>query len=672
MATLSSAFSGSLKSRILLQIVLPTVLIFGLFILMNVYNKLEHAKSFAAEQIAIEADSVARQIEIGNKEALQSARLLAESQSSALFGNREASSRFAHEVLQNNPGFLGVYFGYEPNADGQDLLYGGSEGHDDAGRFLPYWYRDGDELKVTPLADMETSLYYDGIRKQYQNTGELTGLVTEPYVYDGMLLIEHVAPIVMDGKFVGIAGVDRSLGFLEDYLKSAASDGSGGMTLLSRGNHVIASTVQSSLATRHISETPYKEAYERALKSPGEVLTVDSPVDGDEYYYIAIDIPSGGWKLIKRISTTDLMAPIYSTAMKEMLVLLVIIGVICAIALVFTGSIVRRTRNTLNLARQVAAGRVAEVDTQGVNDDSGDEIDALYRRTQKVAMVFQRVAEVCESIANGQLDARLEPSSDEDAISHSVNAMAERLQAAATEMKTHSTQVLSGTNTQAAEIDSVATAMQEMHSTIREVSTLATESSDQATEAVSATRTVKRTLEEAVGSVTSLSEDMSETSKTIEAVADSSENINKIIDVINMIAEQTNLLALNAAIEAARAGEQGRGFAVVADEVRTLAAKTQSSTEEISSLISDLRGRVGEAVAMVGQGLERASDTVEATSRANDALSSVSNAIDVISEHMIQVATAVEEQSMATEEINGNITRVKDASTSLADLVSKK
>ena len=139
------------------------------------------------------------------------------------------------------------------------------------------------------------------------------------------------------------------------------------------------------------------------------------------------------------------------------------------------------------------------------------------------------------------------------------------------------------------------------------------------------------------------------------------------MDVIKSIAEQTNLLALNAAIEAARAGEQGRGFAVVADEVRTLAGRTQESTAEIEGLINALQSGAEEAVSVMTQSRESVNSTVEHAKQAGESLSSITSAVEIIVDMNVQIATASEEQSAVSEEINRNVINIQDISEKTAD-----
>jgi methyl-accepting chemotaxis protein len=157
-------------------------------------------------------------------------------------------------------------------------------------------------------------------------------------------------------------------------------------------------------------------------------------------------------------------------------------------------------------------------------------------------------------------------------------------------------------------------------------------------------------------------------SDAIRRVSNRSEDINRILVVIGSIAEQTNLLALNAAIEAARAGEQGRGFAVVADEVRTLASRTQSSTTEINTMIQELQHEVEQAVAIINSGSQQASQTMNITRTAYESLNQVVEAITNITDNIRQVATAAEEQSAVSEDITKNLTIIGDAARTLASL----
>ena len=164
----------------------------------------------------------------------------------------------------------------------------------------------------------------------------------------------------------------------------------------------------------------------------------------------------------------------------------------------------------------------------------------------------------------------------------------------------------------------------------------------------------------AVNAVAAMAEEVGHTEQTIELLAKDSQDIGSIINVIRYIAEQTNLLALNAAIEAARAGEQGRGFAVVADEVRSLALKTQEATTQIQTMINRLQERAHEAVRAMHHDEEQAQGVVALARAADQALEDIARAVSTIHEMNTQVAAAVEEQSAVSGDISENIAAVRD------------
>ncbi len=280
-------------------------------------------------------------------------------------------------------------------------------------------------------------------------------------------------------------------------------------------------------------------------------------------------------------------------------------------------------------ASRLAAGELeVEVDYHGK-----DEIGHIAKAFNNMASTFrQTVNEIKDSTA--------------------------RLAAAAEETSVVTAQTTSGISQQQTETSQVATAINEMNATVHEVARNAVEAATAAKDADVSFNEGKKVVDTIIEAIGALAEEVDQASQVIHDLEQESDNIGSVLDVIKGIAEQTNLLALNAAIEAARAGEQGRGFAVVADEVRTLAGRTQDSTKEIEEMISRLQNGATKAVHVMEAGKEKSRLGVEHAAAAGKALVTINEAVERITGMNTQIANAAEEQSSVTEEINRNISNI--------------
>ncbi|MDY0832376.1 methyl-accepting chemotaxis protein [Pseudomonas sp. SED1] len=306
-------------------------------------------------------------------------------------------------------------------------------------------------------------------------------------------------------------------------------------------------------------------------------------------------------------------------------------GILAAWAI--TRQIVIPLSQTLKVAERVAAGDLSH----NLISERRDELGQLQRSMQSMTVGLR---ELIGGISDGVT----------------------QIASAAEQLSAVTEQTSAGVNSQKVETDQVATAMNEMAATVQEVARNAEEASEAAVAADQQAREGDKVVGEAIAQIERLASEVGNSTEAMGHLKRESDKIGSVLDVIKSVAQQTNLLALNAAIEAARAGEAGRGFAVVADEVRSLAQRTQKSTEEIEELIVGLQSGTQQVATIMDNSRSLTDSSVELTRRAGNALENITRTVSTIQAMNQQIATAAEQQSAVAEEINRSVLNVRDVS----------
>ncbi|ATN12669.1 methyl-accepting chemotaxis protein [Pseudomonas sp. FDAARGOS_380] len=307
------------------------------------------------------------------------------------------------------------------------------------------------------------------------------------------------------------------------------------------------------------------------------------------------------------------------------------------LAWLLTRSIVTPLRKAVEVAETIAAGNLSKT----IEDDGKDEparlLSALSTMQASLRQTIQHIA-----------------------------GSATQLASAAEELSAVTEEASRGLQQQNNEIDQAATAVNEMTAAVEEVARNAVSTSEASGQSNQAAREGRDRVMETVGAIQTMTQDVQNTSAMIEGLAAQGRDIGKVLDVIRAIAEQTNLLALNAAIEAARAGEAGRGFAVVADEVRALAHRTAQSTQEIEKMVAGIQNGTGEAVQSMQQSNQRSQTTLEMARAAGASLEQITASISLINERNLVIASASEEQAQVSREVDRNLVNIRDLATQSA------
>ena len=329
-----------------------------------------------------------------------------------------------------------------------------------------------------------------------------------------------------------------------------------------------------------------------------------------------------------------------------------------------------------NVSKEIAMGDV----NQRIEHTGKDEIGMLADAFRSLIDYMKELAEASEKIAKNDLTAIIEPKSERDVLGNSFKAMIQNLTgmvrqltsnstelvSAANEISSASEQMSKGASDQAVQVNQVSTAIEEMTATILQTSKNSGEATDTSKSASDTAAKGGQIVSDTIQGMQKIASVVKESADSIAKLAKSADQIGEIIGVIDDIADQTNLLALNAAIEAARAGEQGRGFAVVADEVRKLAERTGKATGEITEMIKGIQNETEEAVGSMESGIQEVEKGRELADQAGNSLNEVVNMSQRVMDMIQQIATAAEEQSSAAEEISKNVEHISSVTKETA------
>ena len=328
----------------------------------------------------------------------------------------------------------------------------------------------------------------------------------------------------------------------------------------------------------------------------------------------------------------------YSEAISGIVGVAVIAALLTVLlAWLLTRSIVAPLNKALYAAQTIAGGDL----TKAIEVDGKDEPAQLLKALSDMQSSLRRTIE-------------------------QIAGSATQLGSAAEELSAVTEEASRGLQQQNNEIEQAATAVNEMTAAVEEVARNAVSTSEASNQSTQAAREGRDRVVETVGAIQTMTQDVQNTSVMIEGLAAQGRDIGKVLDVIRAIAEQTNLLALNAAIEAARAGEAGRGFAVVADEVRALAHRTAQSTQEIEKMVAGIQNGTGEAVNSMQQSNQRTQTTLEMARAAGVALEQITSSIHMINERNLVIASASEEQAQVSREVDRNLVNIRDLATQSA------
>ncbi|GHB93926.1 methyl-accepting chemotaxis protein [Cerasicoccus arenae] len=681
----------SLRTKILVYVLLPVLLTAGSVAVFNIYRghtrMLEKDKRLMMEDLA----KIALKVEQANLEAVTVSRTIADAQESGMFGLRNESVALLRRVLEANPQFVGVSIGYEPNADGKDTDFLASFSRPpnwlgEDGRFIPYWYRDlsdGQRIKSETLVDMDTSLYYNGVRQALSKNPELRYYITEPYIYNNLnLIVEQMSPIVINGRFQGIVGVDRSLDTLNDALQGLRPYAGSQLYLVSSRGRLIATTLGSEFRTMPVDrfyvqrdedggrvmldifehneeqgmmefnsdrgvrlkdadvDHAYRNLFDRIseTKQGSPPIIFEDPLTGDEAFIASAFIPTGGWRLVMTVPEAAITGPTWDDIKRAMIVGLIGILTMVLIIVVFANRFSARIRHANDLAQAVADGDLTHDAEIVTSDETGQLLKAIDLMVSNLNALLLQVKHSTIQLVS----------------------TATRISGAAKSQEVTIQDFGASTQEIASAVNEITATSRDLLETMRDVAEGADETGHIAEDG-------RRQLLDMSQSMDNLSSATSSIAAKLAVISEKANNITKVVTTIGKVSEQTNLLSLNAAIEAEKAGEHGLGFSVVAREIRRLAHQTAQASVNIDTMVNEMQAAVSSGVMEMDKFNESVRSGVQEVGSLGERLDEIITGVQNVTPRYVSVREGMEAQTQGAQQISEAMVNLRDGASRTAE-----
>lgn len=617
MKHIKTLFSMKLRSRMLFFILGSILLLLvGMVTTVSMITSSGAMKSALAltsesgERISL---SVEKELDMAMGTARTLADMLLTMKQSGSADRNEASNAIK-SILEHNPSYWAIWTVWEPNAfDGRDADFRNTPGSDQTGRLLPYWKRTDSGLKLSALEDYTSETggdYYLLAKRDGRET------IIDPYkeIVDNkeVMMTSLVVPVKENGKVVGAVGVDIELGKMQEMMNQFKLYETGYAHIYSNSATVV-TLPDESLIGKNLKEVFPSKRVDEILMSIREGKFFSYEDGGTYLAYNPIHIGSTvtPWSVTLAIPLDEIQAEskqvTYSIILAGVLTLL-LLGLVVVL---LTQSIVKPLKRAVEAGEQMAKG------------DFTVELPDNYRNRKDEIGLLSRVFH--------------EITSNMKAMVGQVNMNAAQVAAASQQISASAEELAVGSGTQAESVQTINELFKELSTAVSSVASSATSASELVAQTASIAAEGGTVVQQSI-------EGMTRVSDQVIKLQEASGRIGEIIEVIDDIAEQTNMLALNAAIEAARAGEQGRGFAVVADEVRKLAERSGEAAKQIAVIIKGMQSNTADSVKAVEAG-------VVTTEKTGEAFDNILQMVNESSSMVMDIAAASEEQAAQAEEV---------------------